>query len=108
MTLKELQPQLLELTPEEKSQAIQILVQSLSNTWQGIEKNPKVMGGDACIRQTRIPVWLLVSLQHQGASETYILEDYPTLSATDLANAWRYAETHIDEIETAIHRQEAA
>jgi uncharacterized protein (DUF433 family) len=108
MTLKELQPQLLELTPEEKSQAIQILVQSLSNTWQGIEKNPKVMGGDACIRQTRIPVWLLVSLQHQGASEAYILEDYPTLSATDLVNAWRYAETHIDEIETAIHRQEVA
>jgi len=30
MTLKELQPQLLSLTPEEKSQAIQILVQSLS------------------------------------------------------------------------------
>ncbi len=49
MTLKELQPQLLALTPEEKSQAIQLLVQSLSNTWQGIEKNPGVMGGDAGI-----------------------------------------------------------
>jgi hypothetical protein len=32
MTLKEMQPQLLALTPEEKSQAIQLLVQSLSNT----------------------------------------------------------------------------
>jgi hypothetical protein len=38
MTLKELQPQLLALTLEEKSQAIQILVQSLSNIWQGLEK----------------------------------------------------------------------
>ena len=38
MTFKELQPQLLALTLEEKSQVIQILVQSLSNTWQGIEK----------------------------------------------------------------------
>jgi hypothetical protein len=56
MTLKELQPQLLDLTPEEKSQAIQILVQSLRNIWQGIKKNLRVMGGDACIRQTRIPV----------------------------------------------------
>lgn len=108
MALKEIQPLLLALSPEEKSQAIQLLVQSLSNIWQGIEKNPGVMGGDACIRQTRIPVWLLVSLQHQGASEAYILEDYPTLSATDLVNAWRYAETHPDEIETAIQRQEAA
>jgi uncharacterized protein (DUF433 family) len=108
MTLKEMQPQLLALTPEEKSQAIQLLVQSLSNTWQGIEKNPRVMGGDACIRQTRIPVWLLISLRRQGASEAYILEDYPTLSATDLVNAWRYAETHPDEIDASIQRQEAA
>ena len=66
------------------------------------------MGGDACIRQTRIPVWLLVSLQHQGASESYILEDYPTLSAADLVNARLYAEAHIDEIDAAMQRQEAA
>jgi len=108
MTLREMQPQLLALTPEEKSQAIQLLVQSLSNSWQGIEKNPKVMGGEACIRQTRIPVWLLVSLQRQGASEAYILEDYPSLSAADLVNAWLYAETHLDEIDAAIQIQEAA
>jgi len=87
MTLKQLQPQLLAMTPTEKSQAIQLLAQSLSNTWQGIEKNPKVMSGDACIRQTRIPVWLLFSLQSQGATEAYILEDYPSLSAADLVNA---------------------
>jgi|GEM_PF-5793481 predicted enzyme involved in methoxymalonyl-ACP biosynthesis len=36
MTLKELEPQLLSLTPPEKAQAIQILAQSLANTWQGI------------------------------------------------------------------------
>ena len=66
------------------------------------------MSGDACIRQTRIPVWLLVSLRSQGASEAYILEDYPTLSAADLVNVWLYAETHIEEIEAAIKRQEAA
>jgi uncharacterized protein (DUF433 family) len=106
MTLRELQPQLLALTPEEKSQAIQLLAQSLSNRWQGIEKNPMVMGGDACIRQTRIPVWLLISLKRQGASEVYILEDYPSLSAADLVNAWLYAETHFEEIEKAIQRQE--
>jgi uncharacterized protein (DUF433 family) len=108
MTLKEMQPQLLALTPEEKSQAIQLLIQSLNNPWQGIEKNLKVMGGDACIRQTRIPVWLLVSLQRQGATEAYILEDYPTLTAADLVNAWLYAETHADEINAAIQSQESA
>lgn len=108
MTLQQLQTQLLALSPAEKAQAIQILVASLSGTWLGIEKTPGVMGGDACIRQTRIPVWLLVSLRDQGASEADLLDDYPTLTASDLANAWLYAEIYSDEIKTAIQRQEAA
>ncbi|WP_242041450.1 DUF433 domain-containing protein [Leptolyngbya sp. FACHB-261] len=56
MTLQQLQNQLLALSSAEKAQAIQILVASLSGTRIGIEKTPGVMGGDACIRQTRIPV----------------------------------------------------
>lgn len=108
MTLKELQHQLLALSMEEKVQAIQILATSLSPGWVGIERTPGVIGGDACIRQTRIPVWLLVSLRNQGGSEAYLLEDYPTLTAADLVNAWLYAEAHPEEIEAAIARQEAA
>ena len=61
MTLKELEPQLVALTPAEKDQAIQILAQSLNNNWKGIEKTPLVCGGDACIAKTRIPVWGLVN-----------------------------------------------
>lgn len=49
MTLKELELQLLSLTPSEKIQAIQILALSLANTWPGIEKTPSVVGGDARI-----------------------------------------------------------
>jgi uncharacterized protein (DUF433 family) len=77
MTLEQLQSELLALSPQEKAQMIQLLVSSLSDTWVGIEKTPGVMGGDACIRQTRIPVWLLVSLRQQGATDAFILEDYP-------------------------------
>lgn len=106
--LKDLQPQLLALSQAEKAQAIQLLAASLGEVWAGIEKTPGVMGGDACIRQTRIPVWLLVSLRHQGATEAYLLEDYPTLAAADLVNAWLYADTHSEEIEAAIAQQEAA
>ncbi|MEG3850784.1 DUF433 domain-containing protein, partial [Microcoleus sp. herbarium19] len=94
MTLKELQPQLLALTPEEKTQAIQFLAQSLSNFWPGIQKTPGVCGGDACIRETRIPVWVLVNASRLGISEAELLEDYPTLRAADLANAWAYAEAY--------------
>ncbi|NJL49882.1 MAG: DUF433 domain-containing protein [Leptolyngbyaceae cyanobacterium SM2_5_2] len=106
--LKDLQPQLLALSQTEKAQAIQLLAASLSELWAGIEKTPGVMSGDDCIRQTRIPVWLLVSLRQQGATEAYLLEDYPSLTAADLVNAWLYADAHPEEIEAAIARQEAA
>jgi len=106
MTLKELQPQLLALAPAEKARAIQILAQSLSNTWQGIEKTPGVCGGDARIAGTRIPVWVLVNARRLGYSETDLLESYPTLAAVDLGNAWAYAETYPNEIEIAIRENE--
>jgi uncharacterized protein (DUF433 family) len=108
MTLTELKAQLLSLTPAQKAEIIQLLSQNLANTWQGINKTPGVMGGDACIKQTRIPVWLIVSYRRLGLSEAKILDNYPTLSAADLANAWTYAEAYPDEIEAAIQKHEEA
>ena len=108
MTLQTIQSQLLALSPDEKAQAIQILIASLSGSWPGIQKTPGVMGGAACIRQTRIPVWLLAILRRQGATDAYLLEDYPGLTASDPTNAWLYAEANPDEIEATIQQQEAA
>lgn len=102
MTLKELEKQLLALTTAEKAQAIQILVQSLTNTWPGIEKTPGVCGGDACIANTRIPVWSLVNDRYLGMSDAQILKAFPDLNAVDLVNAWAYADAHAIEIEQAI------
>jgi uncharacterized protein (DUF433 family) len=42
--------------------------------WYGIQKTPGVMGGEACIRKTRIPVWLLISYRRQNATDAHILE----------------------------------
>jgi uncharacterized protein (DUF433 family) len=106
MTLQELQPQLLALSSVQKAQAIQFLLQNLSFSIQGIEKTSGVCGGEACIRSTRIPVWLLVSYQQQGTSDAKILDAYPSLTAIDLANAWMYAEAHPEEIEIAIRKNE--
>ncbi|MEG4404263.1 DUF433 domain-containing protein [Microcoleus sp. MON2_D5] len=108
MTLKELKKQLLALTPGEKTQAIQLLVQSLSNTWQRIEKTAGVCGGDARIAKTRIPIWSLVNYRLLGAKDVRILQYFPHLNAADLANAWAYAEAHPEEIEAAIARNEEA
>ena len=108
MTLKELETQLLALTLIEKAEAIQILTQTLSNGSQGITKTPGVMGGDACIAKTRLPVWLFASLRRQGTSDAELLDFYPHLSAADLVNVWAYADAHPDEIETALREQDEA
>jgi len=108
MTLKELETQLLALTPTEKAEAIQILTQTLSNGSLGITKTPGVCGGDACIAKTRIPVWLMVSYRRQCSSDAELLDFYPHLSAADLVNVWAYADAHPTEIEEAIRKNEEA
>ncbi|MBE9143505.1 DUF433 domain-containing protein [Planktothrix mougeotii] len=106
MTLTEFQTQLLSLTLIEKAEVIQALTQTLSNGSLGITKTPGVMGGDACIANTRLPVWLFVSLRRQGATDAEILQLYPHLTAADLLNVWVYAEAYSEEIEQALKEQE--
>ncbi len=108
MTLKELEQDLLALSSSEKVQAIQLLAQSLGNTWQGIQKTSGVCGGDARVTNTRIPVWVLVEARRIGYSDADLLRSYPTLCATDLANAWAYAQAYPDEIELTIQRNQVA
>src|SRR5690348_12744055 len=67
-----------------------------------IQKTPDVCGGDACIRNSRIMVWLLVSFKQSGWSHTKILTNYPTLTEDDLNAAWEYYRLHPAEIEEAI------
>jgi len=71
-----------------------------------IKQTPGVCGGNACIRNTRIPVWTLVSLRSQGAKDRELLEDYPSLHQTDLEAAWIYYQQHQDEIDRAIALQD--
>jgi uncharacterized protein (DUF433 family) len=67
---------------------------------QGIK--PSVCGGSACIAGTRITVWGLLESRQIGYSEADILTSYPTISATDLVNAWAYAAAFPDEIAAEI------
>lgn len=107
MTLKELEPQLLALSESEKVQVVQLLSQGKTNIIQGIEKTPGVCGGSACVAGTRITVWGLVESLRLGYSEADLLTSYPTLSATNLANAWAYAAAFPAEIEAEIEENNA-
>jgi uncharacterized protein (DUF433 family) len=108
MTLKELEPQLLALTNDEKAQVIQLLSPGKIPLGRGIEKTPDVCGGSACITGTRITVWGLVESRRLGYSEADLLTSYPSLCATDIANAWAYAEAFPDEIEIEIRENNEA
>jgi uncharacterized protein (DUF433 family) len=67
-----------------------------------ITKSPDICGGDACIRGTRIPIWLLVEWRRLGQTDAAILQGYPDLAPADLEAAWEYAAAHPEEIEQAI------
>ncbi|BAC90102.1 DUF433 domain-containing protein [Gloeobacter violaceus] len=108
MTSEEMAYLLSALTPAQKAQAVQTLTLGLTSTGLGVEQTPEVMGGDACIGRTRIPVWLLESFRRQGVSDAELLTNYPSLTAADLVNAWAYAEAYPDQIERALREHEAA
>jgi len=67
-----------------------------------IQKTPELSGGHACIRNTRIPVWTLVSLRQQGATEQELLHNYPGITLEDLTAVWGYYYNHKAEINNII------
>lgn len=95
------------LSRAEKAQLLQWVARDLGEAFAGIESNPAVCGGEACIVRTRIPVWLLEQARRLGTSEAELLRAYPNLRAEDLANAWAYVRAHRDEIEQQIRDNEA-
>jgi uncharacterized protein (DUF433 family) len=52
-----------------------------------IVSSPEILGGEPVFRGTRIPLQHVASLYRKGVSEREIAEDFPTLSARDLAYA---------------------
>jgi uncharacterized protein (DUF433 family) len=65
---------------------------ALADNWKDrISVDPRICHGQACIRGTRIMVWLLVELVANGESFERILEGYPTIERADLFAALKYA-----------------
>ncbi len=96
------------MTRAEKAQLLQWVVRDLGDSFPGIENNPNVSGGEACIVRTRIPVWVLEQARRLGTAEADLLLSYPSLRAEDLANAWAYVRSHREEIDGHIHENEEA
>ena len=50
-----------------------------------------IMGGQACIRDIRVPVSLILNMIANGAVISDILEDYEYLEEEDIKQALKYA-----------------
>jgi uncharacterized protein (DUF433 family) len=79
---------------------------SSASAQTSISKTDGVCGGSACIRNTRIPVWLLIGWRQRGLDDHRILEMYHTLTPADLAAAWQYYEARREEIDREIRENE--
>lgn len=59
--------------------------------FQRISSDPDILHGKPCIKGTRIPVYLIVSLIAEGESIESIIKDYPSLTPEDIKAATHYA-----------------
>ena len=73
-----------------------------------VQKTPGVSGGYACIRDTRIAIWTIISLYNQGADDIELLTNFPGLTLFDLFVIRHYHQYHQQEIDSLIasHHQE--
>lgn len=67
-----------------------------------IRKTPGVVGGAACIRNTRIAVWILIFLINQGGDDAELLRSYPGLTRFDLLAMRAYYQVNQAEIDAEI------
>jgi uncharacterized protein (DUF433 family) len=59
--------------------------------FERISSDPDILHGKPCVRGTRIPVYLIVSLIAEGETVEDIIKDYPSLTPEDIRAALRYA-----------------
>jgi uncharacterized protein (DUF433 family) len=65
---------------------------SIMENLDRITFNPRMMGGQACIRGIRVPVSLILNLLANGKTTEQIIEDYPYLEPEDIRQSLLYAE----------------
>jgi uncharacterized protein (DUF433 family) len=62
-----------------------------NDIFEKISSDPDILHGKPCIKGTRIPVYLIVSLIAEEVSINEIIKDYPTLTSEDIKAALKYS-----------------
>jgi uncharacterized protein (DUF433 family) len=71
-----------------------------------ITKTDGVCGGSACIKGTRIPVWVLVNYFRLGQTMEQLVDGYPSLKPADIESALAYYRENKEEIDREIEENE--
>lgn len=72
-----------------------------------ITRTSGVCGGKACIAGTRIRVMdIVIWYEHQGMTPDEIVDQFPTISLSDVHTALAYYYDHIEEIRAEMRREE--
>ena len=69
----------------------------LANNLDRITFSRNVMGGQACIRDIRVPVSLIVNLVAHGYSFSDVINDYEYLDEEDIKQALLYASIAVSD-----------
>lgn len=59
--------------------------------FERITFNPRVMGGQACIRGMRLPVSLVLNLLAHGKKPQDVIDEHPDLEREDIQQCLEYA-----------------
>lgn len=65
--------------------------------FERISSDPDILHGKPCIKGTRIPVYLIVSLVGEGVPIAEIIKDYPSLTPKDIKAAVKYEDKLSDK-----------
>jgi len=67
------------------------------NYQERIQRDPRIAGGDAVIRGTRVTLRTILASLAEGATIEQILGDFPTLTADDVRAAIAFAAASAQE-----------
>ncbi len=62
-----------------------------AEVFERISSDPDICHGKPCIKGTRIPVYLIVSLIAEEENTESIIKDYPSITYEDIKAAIKYA-----------------
>jgi uncharacterized protein (DUF433 family) len=101
-TLEEARTVLNKLSVADRQSVIEWLTHDSEEVASGIFRTPGVCGGEACVRNLRLTVWLLEEGRRAGATDAQLIQSHPALTREDLSRAWDYVRAHREEIDRAI------